>query len=230
MGGRHFLPASASILKGSFGTNITMADATQLISLARGGDKDALGQLLEPYRSYLRLLARLQIGRRLQGKLDACDLVQETFLRAHHRFSQFQGTTDEELIAWLRQILASSLATVIRHYFGAQRRDLHLERELTVELDQSSRILAQGLIGQQSSPSQQASRREQSLLLAEKLERLPPDYREVVILRHLQGLSFADVAREMGKTVDSVKKLWARALARLRDLLENHHEAAHDRD
>src|SRR5947209_15008286 len=77
----------------------------RLLPLARGGDGEALGQLLELYRNYLMLMARLQLGRRIQGKFDAADLVQETFLEAHRDFAQFRGATERELIAWLRRIL-----------------------------------------------------------------------------------------------------------------------------
>jgi RNA polymerase sigma-70 factor (ECF subfamily) len=175
--------------------------------------------LLESYRGYLGLLARLQIGRRLQGKVDPADLVQEAFLTAHRHFAQFQGTTEGELIAWLRQILASRLSDLLRRYCGAQSRDVRLERALAGELDQSSRVLDEGLVAKQSSPSHQAARREQAVLLADALDRLPPDYREVIILHHLEDLNFPDVAQRMGRTVDSVKNLWIRALARLRRIL-----------
>jgi RNA polymerase sigma-70 factor (ECF subfamily) len=194
-------------------------DPEQLLVLARAGSVPALGELLELYRSYLTLLARLQISRRLQGKVDAADLVQETFLKAHRHFGQFRGTTESELVSWLRQILAATLANLVRHYYAAQRRDVRLERELAADLDQSSRVLDQGLLAKQSSPSQRAARREQAVVLADALGQLPEDYREVVILRQLQGMTFPEVARRMGRTVDSVKKLWARALAQLRDSL-----------
>ena len=108
---------------------------------------------------------------------------------------------------------------MIRHYVGAKRRDVRLERELGVELDESSRVLDQGLVAPHSSPSQQAARREQAVLLADALGRLPEDYREVIILRQMEGLSFPDVACRMSKTVKSVEKLWMRALARLRRVL-----------
>jgi RNA polymerase sigma-70 factor (ECF subfamily) len=188
----------------------------QLLGLARGGDGRALGQLLELYRGYLALLARLQVGGKLQRKVDASDLVQETFLEAHRDFPQFQGKTEKELVNWLRQILASTLADLVRHYAGTQRRNLRLERDLAAELEQSSRLLDRSLVVAHSSPSEQAARREQAVLLADALERLPAHYREVVILCHLEGLSFPEVARRMGRTLDSVKHLWARALARLR--------------
>jgi RNA polymerase sigma-70 factor (ECF subfamily) len=190
-----------------------------LLGLARNGDGVALGELLEIYRNYLSLLARLQVGRRLQGKVDPADLVQETFLEAHRDLRQFRGSTEEELVHWLRRILASNLANQVRRYFGTQARDLHLERELADELDESSRSMDRGLVAPHSSPSQQAARREQAVILADSLQELPPDYREVIVLRHLEGLTFPDVASRMERSEDSVKKLWARALARLRHSL-----------
>jgi RNA polymerase sigma-70 factor (ECF subfamily) len=123
------------------------------------------------------------------------------------------------LIGWLRQILAHSLAMCVRRYYGTRRRDVRLERELAVELDQSSRVLDQGLLAKSSSPSSQATRREQVVLLADALGELTADYREVIILRHMEGLTFAEVARRMGRTVDSVKKLWPRAMVQLRRAL-----------
>jgi RNA polymerase sigma-70 factor (ECF subfamily) len=188
----------------------------ELLRRARAGSASALGDLLELYRNYLSLLARLQIGRRLQGKVDPADLVQETFLKAHRDFAQFRGTSEGEWVGWLRQILAMNLGHLVRRYCGTRRRDIRLERRLVDELDHSSRVLDQGLVAPQSSPSNQASHREQAVLLADALEELPPDYREVIILSHLEGLSFPEVASRMGRSVNSVKNLWARALARLR--------------
>ena len=193
-------------------------DPEQLLVLARAGHGPALGQLLELYRNYLTLLARLQIGRRLQGKVDSADLVQESFLEASEHFDQFRGTSEAELAAWLRQILVSRLAKLVRHYCTAQRRDVRLERQLADEVEQSSRCL--GLVAPGSTPSQRAVRREQSVLLADALGRLPEDYREVLVMHHLQGVPLAEVARQMGRSLDSIKKLWLRGLARLRRVLK----------
>src|SRR6202040_2404394 len=79
----------------------------ELLRRARAGDDAARGRLLEAYRSYLTLLARVQLGRDLQGKVDPSDLVQEAFLEAHRDFGQFQGQTEAELRAWLRRLLAT---------------------------------------------------------------------------------------------------------------------------
>jgi RNA polymerase sigma-70 factor (ECF subfamily) len=195
------------------------SDTEQLLHRARAGDVPSLGRLLELHRAYLIVLARVQIGRRLQGKVDASDVVQEAFLGACRDFVQFRGQTEKEFLAWLRQILASLLANLVRHYQGTQSRDIRLERQLVVELEQSSQALDRGLVAAQSSPSQQAMRREESVRLAEALGRLPPEMRELLILRHLEGLSFPEVAARLGRTIDSVKKQWPRALASLRRLL-----------
>jgi RNA polymerase sigma-70 factor (ECF subfamily) len=200
-------------------TGAVGVDPEQLIKLARAGDSQALGRLLELYRNYLTLLARVQIHRRLQSKVDATDLVQETFLKAHRHFRQFRGHNEQELVGWLRQILVMNLANLVRHYYGTQGRNVRLECKLADELEQSSHVWEQGLIAKQSSPSQRAARREEAVLLADALAKLPADYGELIVLRHLQGLPFAEVARRMGRSVDSVEKLWIRALARLRRLL-----------
>ena len=187
-----------------------------LLAQARAGDAAALGRLLELYRNYLRLMARSLIYRPLQVRLDASDLVQETFLKAAQEFSQFLGSTEPELTAWLRQILAGRLGKLVRHYYGTRRRDIRLEQELAMRIQQSSQALDGGLVARGSSPSQQAARREQAVILADALQRLPDHYREVIILSHLEGLPFPEVARRMGRSLDSVKNLWARALGRLR--------------
>jgi RNA polymerase sigma-70 factor (ECF subfamily) len=192
------------------------ADPEHLLRGARQGDTATLGRLLELYRRYLGLLARVQIGQRLQGKVDAEDLVQETFLEAHRSFGRFRGTSEPELVRWLRQILAANLADLLRRYLGAQGRDVRLEREIQDAFDRSSVLLDHGLVAPESSPSQQAARREQAVLLADALDQLPEDYREVLVLRHLEGLTFPEVARRMGRSLDSVEKLWMRGLARLR--------------
>jgi RNA polymerase sigma-70 factor (ECF subfamily) len=195
------------------------AEPEQLLQEARAGDAATLGRLLELYRRYLALLARVQIGQRLQGKVDASDLVQETFLEAHRNFVRFEGTSEGQLVGWLRQILAAKLADLLRRYLGTQGRDVRLEREIEDAFDRSSVLLDRNLVAPHSSPSQQAARREQAVLLADALGQLPDDYREVIVLRHLEGLTFPEVARRMGRSLDSVEKLWLRALARLRQLL-----------
>src|SRR5436853_4394042 len=109
--------------------------SAQLLGQACAGDADALGALTERYRGYLTILTRTQIGRRLQGKADAADLVQETFLEAHKHISQFRGQSEIELLGWLRTILAAVISNHIRRYLGTRQRDARLEQAVVVELD-----------------------------------------------------------------------------------------------
>ena len=190
-----------------------------MLAHAKGGDPTALGQLLERYRRYLTLLARVQIGKAIRVKVGGSDVVQEAFLEAHRDFGAFRGETVGELVAWLRQIVARNLANQVRRYRGTRRRDVRLEQGLAVSLDQSSDRLAATLPVRSGSPSQHAARLEAAVILAEALDRLPPDYREVLVLRNLEELTFPEVAGRMGRSVESVKKLWARGLAQLRRLL-----------
>ena len=107
----------------------------------------------------------------------------------------------------------------VRRYLGTQARDVRLEREIADGIEKSSVMLARELAAPYSSPSEQAARREQAVALADALAELPDDYREVIVLRHLEGLTFPDVAGRMERTLDSVEKLWLRALARLKQQL-----------
>lgn len=190
-----------------------------MIRRARGGDRAALGDLFARYANYLTLLARVQIGRRLQRKLDPDDAVQETFLKAHRHFTGFRGTTEAEFTAWLRRILANVLSNAVQHYLGTQARDPRLERDIAADMDRSSVEWAGQLAGSGTSPSEAACRRERAVLIADTLASLPDDYREVVLLRFAEGLPFAQVAERMGRSVDSVEKLWARGIIRLRQLV-----------
>ena len=195
------------------------SDWRRLLRCARSGEGSALGRLLETYRTYLALIARLQISRRLQGKIDPADVVQDVFLEAHRNFCNFRGTSEGEFVGWLRQILAARLANLVRHFLGTKRRDVRLEREMAAAVDHSSESLDRGLLARQSSPSERATHGEQAVLLANALAQLPDDQQEVLVLRHLEELSFAEVAARMGRTVDSVKGLWTRGLDRLRRTL-----------
>jgi RNA polymerase sigma-70 factor (ECF subfamily) len=186
-------------------------------AMVEGGE--SLGQLLELYRNYLRLLAGLEIGQRLQVKVDASDLVQDTMLEVHKSFANFRGSSEAEFVAWLRQIMATVLCGLLRTYFGTQKRDVRLERTLGESLERSSLMIGRCFADPNSSPSQQAVRREQGVLLANALAQLPNDYREVLVLRHLRELSFPEISREMGRSLDSVEKLWVRGLASLRQIM-----------
>src|SRR5581483_8824132 len=115
-----------------------MAEASrtpeELLDRARAGDVEAFGQLLSQYRNYARLLARTLIGTNLRVRLDPSDLVPETFLEAHRDFARFEGSTERELLAWLRRILARNLADQARHQ-KAGLRDYRRQESLDVVLE-----------------------------------------------------------------------------------------------
>jgi RNA polymerase sigma-70 factor (ECF subfamily) len=188
-----------------------------LLEAAAAGDPAALDRLLLRYRPWLALLARLQLGRKLQAKFDPSDLVQQTLLEACQGLPRFRGRGELEFRAWLRQILAHVLAHAARRYQGAGRRDVGREVSLHEQLAESSRRLERVLADPATSPSQRAARYEQEVRLAEVLARLPDDYREVIILRNLEGLSHEEAARRLGRSPGAVRMLWVRALGRLRD-------------
>jgi RNA polymerase sigma-70 factor (ECF subfamily) len=174
---------------------------------------------LERFRDYLRLLARLQLDGRLQAKLDASDVVQQTLLQAHEHQDQFRGRTDAELVGWLRTILANTLAAAARR-FGADARDLGRERVLQDSLAESSARLENWLAADQSSPSERVMRVEELVRLAGALAQLPADQREVIELHHLKGWPVAEVAASMSRTKPAVMGLLFRAQQKLRELLQ----------
>ena len=196
----------------------TDGNPDQLLLLARAGDEPARGRLLELYRNYLRLMARSLIHQPLQVRLDASDLVQETFLKAHREFSSFLGSSEPELVAWLRQILVRNLADQVGKN-RAQGRDYRREQPLEQVLDQSSLALQGRLAAAVPSPSSHAMRREQAVLLADALERLPADYRDVFLLRNVEHIPFETIAAQMGRSPGAVRVLWTRAMEKLSQLI-----------
>jgi RNA polymerase sigma-70 factor (ECF subfamily) len=195
-------------------------DTEFLLILAKAGDRAALGRLLQRYRNYIGLLIRLQGRRRSREQTGAEDLSHDIGQEIHRLIATFQGSSAREFLVWVRGMIGSILANRIRPSLEPRCRDPQLERALIDELDRSSSALDRIFMVPQSTPSQQAVRQEQAVILADALEKLPDDYREVIILRHLEGISFREVARRMGRTEDSTKKVWLRALARLRRTLE----------
>jgi RNA polymerase sigma-70 factor, ECF subfamily len=181
--------------------------------MSRSEDNPELA--LERFRPYLLLLARLHHDARLRGKLEPSDVVQQALLRAHQADRAFRGKTVVERAAWLRQILARTLADALRD-LGREKRNAARERSLEAALDASSAGLHSWLAAEQTSPSGQASYNEQVLRLAEALAALPDLQREVVVMKHCQGRSLADIAAELGRTVPAIASLLRRGLQALR--------------
>jgi RNA polymerase sigma-70 factor (ECF subfamily) len=174
---------------------------------------------LERFREYLYLLARLRLDSRLRGKLEPSDLVQQTFLKAHQASERWQELDDEARMAWLRQILANTVADEVRRY-GRNKRDTTLERSHLATRDKSSvRIDALPAVNQ-TSPSQQVIRKEDLSALREALRALPEEQRRAIELHHIDGGSLVEVATRMRRSHASVAGLIRRGLRSLRQRLK----------
>ena len=172
----------------------------------------------ERFRSYLRLLAQMQLDERLRNKLDPSDVVQQTLLQAHQAMRDFRGQSDAELAAWLRQILARNLAHAVRD-FGRDKRDINRERSLREAVDASSARIEAWLAAEQSSPSQQAQRNEQLSQLCVALEKLPDSQRAAVQLHYWQSRTLAEIAETLGCTPAAAAGLLKRGLRKLREVM-----------
>src|SRR5262245_41224385 len=176
-------------------------------------------EALEPFRRYLEVLARVHLDAGLRGKLDPADLVQQTLLRACVALSETGGKLPDNLAAWLRTILARTLADTVKHYHR-DRRDVDLEQALQADLEHSSSGLAGWLAAEQTSPSGAAQRNEELLQLANALAELPEAMRVVVLRKHCRGETLQQIADHLGRTVPSVASLLRRGLEALRERMQ----------
>jgi RNA polymerase sigma-70 factor (ECF subfamily) len=175
-------------------------------------------QALEPFRSYLEVLARVHLDARLRGKLDPADVVQQALLRAYAAWPGLHDPAPAAVATWLRRILARTLADVVKHY-DRDKRAVDLERSLEADLDQSASGMAGWLAADQTSPSRAAERNEELLRLADALTALPEPQREVVVLKHLRGWTLQRIGSHIGRSVPAVASLLRRGLEELRHKL-----------
>ena len=180
-----------------------------LIERARRGDAAVLGRLLERQRAALRALADRRLGTGIEHRVDASDVLQQTFLEAHRDFPAFRGSTEADLVAWLRQILEHAATRAVRDHAVLRKRAVGRERPLDAAPGED---LAAGL----SSPSRRAIRVEEALRLARALDTLPPDQREAVRLRHLEGRSLDEIAGRLGRSPSAAAGLIKRGMQALR--------------
>lgn len=193
----------------------------ELLDGARHGEADVFGDLLQVYRNYLTILASTQLDRRLRRRMNPSDLVQETMLAAHRDFEKFRGNSEREFLAWLRQILINCLHHAIETHVKAKMRDIR--REISIEqvnnaLDRTAVNLGQVLADGGPSPSAPARQRERVVALSDQLARLRPQYRDVIVLRNLQGLSFEEIADRMDRKPGAVRMLWLRAIEKFKQV------------
>jgi RNA polymerase sigma-70 factor (ECF subfamily) len=174
---------------------------------------------VDQYRSYLLLLARMQLDARPQLKVEASDVVQHTLIEAHARQAQFAGD-EAGFAAWLRKALANNIRDALRHV-RRQKRDVGRERSLEEAVENSSARLAGCIAAQESSPSMRAIRNEDLLKLSDALLELPEAQREAIVLHHLQGWSLNEVAVQLERTDAAVAGLLHRGLRRLKELMNS---------
>jgi RNA polymerase sigma-70 factor (ECF subfamily) len=201
---------------------------SDLIERSRKGEEAAREALFARYRHYLKLLADMQLGRRLRARCEASDVVQLTLLEAHRDFARFTGTHEGELLAWLRRILANNLFNEARYHSAKQRatsREVSLD-QLQAGVESSSMTLSRCLASDGPTPSTIALAHENAVQLADALSRLPTDYQTVLMLRIFEGLSAEDVAKRMSRTAGAIRMLQLRALTALREEM-NRRENAH---
>lgn len=185
-----------------------------LIIRARNGDQDAVGELLEHYRGYLRVIAQRIIGERLGTRLDASDIVQQTCISAFGNIEDFGGGDADQFLAWLRTIHERNVKNALRDHVGAKKRSVTSENSMASVVEAIG-----GIAIDESSPSQRLMRGEQAVQLARALQKLPEDQREAVRLRYLEGWSLAQISQHTGKTKFSVAGLVKRGLMSLRKKL-----------
>jgi len=193
--------------------------AESLLGRARQGRSEAMGQLLQMYRNYLTILATMQLDRKLRRRMNPSDLVQETMLAAHRDFAKFRGTSEPEFLAWLRQVLINCLHHAVEVHLRAKKRDVRREvpiEQVSAALDRSAASFAHLLADRRDSPSACVRQRERAVALADQLAQLKPDYRDVIVLRNLQGLSFEEIADRMERGTGAVRMLWLRAIDRFK--------------
>ncbi|WP_442505838.1 sigma-70 family RNA polymerase sigma factor [Novipirellula sp. SH528] len=198
-------------------------DFELLLCKAKSGQASSLGVLLQWYIKYLTILASTQLDVRLRRRVSPSDIVQETLLAAHRDFANFRGQSQGELLAWLRQILIHSLHHTIARHMRAEKRDIRRDvsiDQVSVGVEESACNLARVLPDNQDSPSAAMQRREGAIEFANQLSELPEHYRDVIVLRILQGLSFDEIAERMDRSSGAVRMLWLRALGSLKTQVE----------
>jgi RNA polymerase sigma-70 factor (ECF subfamily) len=196
------------------------SDAADAEAHLRGGDESAVAPLFERYRDRLKKMVRLRLDRRLQGRLDASDVLQEAFLDARTKAGDFAAKGMPAYL-WLRLVVTERLLILHRHHLGAKMRDAAQEVSLYRggPPAASTHSLANLLLGRLTSPSSAAARAERQLRLQEALDGMDPLDREVLALRHFEELSNGETAAVLGLTKTAASNRYVRALKRLKEIL-----------
>ena len=191
-------------------------DFENLLQLAREGDQVAIGEILQQYRKYLLSVASRELDRDIKAKFGASDIVQESLLTAHQNFRQFKGDDGRQLLAWLRQFVINDMNHARRKFKGTQKRQI--SRERTMQLQSS---FVRPILDNEFTPQTNAIAHEGFQQLRKAMSNLPEDYRQVIQLHNFDGKEFEEIAQVMHRSVEAVRKLWTRAVIKLRQKLDS---------
>jgi RNA polymerase sigma-70 factor (ECF subfamily) len=201
----------------------------ELMARARAGQAEALGELCSLYRNYLRMVVRTGLGPRLRERVELSDVVQEALVEVVRQFPQFTGQNEAALVGWLRRLVSQKLADLGRYHSRAKRAAAGTALPLDAPWDSGGGGDSGGSPGgklldmlalDQTSPSEAASRRELTVLLADALADLPELEAEVLWLYHAEALSFEGIGERLGLSRKAVRGIWARGLKSLRRTLD----------
>ncbi|MBI2825523.1 MAG: sigma-70 family RNA polymerase sigma factor [Planctomycetia bacterium] len=194
--------------EGSAGDPSPRTQTERWINEARAGSSHALGRLLEGCRKYLLLVANQGLDSDLRPKAGASDLVQDTFFDVQRGFSAFRGSTEAELLAWVRAIMDHRLANHARRYRGTHKRDIGRELPLDAGDDRTDGQLADA----DRTPATMAAAHDDEARLQAALARLPETLRRVLLLRNWERATFREIGEIMNASPDTVRKQWGRAV------------------
>ncbi|MGI9519976.1 MAG: sigma-70 family RNA polymerase sigma factor [Pirellulaceae bacterium] len=197
------------------------AEFQQWIDSAREGSIDAVAELMRASREYLLLIANHELDNDLRRKLGPSDVVQSSIMDATRCIEQFQGSSRQQFMAWLRTILHNRVARKRRDYKSSEKRNIRREQPL-----QSARQSGQHALQiavDEPTPATEAAKNEQLALVAGCLAELPEDYQRVIRMRQWEQLTFREIATRMNRTEDACQKLWRRAIAALKHSLAGKH-------
>ncbi|MBX3412367.1 MAG: sigma-70 family RNA polymerase sigma factor [Pirellulales bacterium] len=189
------------------------ADLSASLAAVRGGSNSKLGQLLDAYRDFLLVVATDALDTNVQPKVARSDLVQESLLQAVRDFPRFQGTTEPELRAWLKQILLNNVCDAHRRFQKAGKRNV--SREIPLRGTNSSAAGVLHHLAVEDRPLSNLAAREEQARVESSLATLEADQRQAIELRSLQGLPFEEVGRRMNRSTEAARKLWSRAVQKL---------------
>ena len=200
-----------------------LSETERLVQLGGEDDEEALRELFSRHRKRLKRMVHLRLDRRLSGRVDDSDVVQEVYLKASKRLKEYLENPRVPFFIWLRGLTGQELVDLHRRHLGARARDAR--REVSIHQNSipqaTSAVLAAQLLGAYSTPSEKLLEAEMKARVQEALESMDPKDREVLVLRHFEQLTNTETSRELGIEESAASKRYIRALVKLKDILSN---------